>query len=48
LWSRFNASKEQQAWYYNTIATILVDKGNESSILQEMGSKMIDLIENVF
>jgi (p)ppGpp synthase/HD superfamily hydrolase len=48
LWSRFNASKEQQAWYYNTLATILVDKGKESSMLPDMGREMIDLCENVF
>lgn len=48
IWSRFNASKEQQAWYFTSIATILMDKGKESSLLPEMGREMIDLCENVF
>ena len=48
LWSRFNASKEQQAWYYTTVATILMDKGNDSNLLPEIGREMIDLCENVF
>lgn len=48
LWTRFNATKEQQAWYYTSVATILLDKGNESSILPVMGREMVDLCENVF
>lgn len=48
IWSRFNASKEQQAWYFTSIAIILMDKGKESSLLPEMGREMIDLCENVF
>ncbi|MBC7745736.1 MAG: bifunctional (p)ppGpp synthetase/guanosine-3',5'-bis(diphosphate) 3'-pyrophosphohydrolase [Flavobacterium sp.] len=48
LWSRFNASKEQQAWYYNAIANILMDKGKASELLPVMGREMIDLCENVF
>jgi (p)ppGpp synthase/HD superfamily hydrolase len=48
LWDRFNASKEQQAWYYTSIATILVDKGNENSLLPEFGKEMVDLCQNVF
>ena len=48
LWTRFNASKEQTAWYYTSIATILIDKGNESSILPLMGREMVDLCEEVF
>ena len=27
IWKRFNASKEQQAWYYSAVAAILVEKG---------------------
>ena len=48
LWSRFNASKEQQAWYYTSISAILMDKGDESSILPMMGKEMVDLCGVVF
>ena len=48
LWGRFNASKEQQSWYYTSIATILMDKGNKNSILLMMGREMVDLCEEVF
>ena len=48
LWTRFNATKEQQAWYYTSVATILLDKGNESSILPLIGREMIDLCKDVF
>ena len=48
LWSRFNASKEQQSWYYTSIATILMDKGNKNSILLMMGKEMVDLCRDVF
>lgn len=48
LWSRFNASREQQAWYYNAIANILIDKGSASDLLPVMGREMIDLCEEVF
>jgi hypothetical protein len=43
-----NASKEQQAWYYNAIANILIDKGNASGIPPVMGREMLDLCEEVF
>ena len=48
LWNRFNANKEQQAWYYTTVATILMDKGKDSNLLPEIGREMIDLCENIF
>lgn len=48
LWDRFNASKEQQGWYYNAIANILIDKGKANDILPIMGREMIDLCEEVF
>ena len=48
LWSRFNASKEQQAWYYTSISAILIDKGDKSSIMPMMGKEMVDLCGDVF
>ena len=48
LWSRFNASKEQQHWYYDSIGTILISKGTQSSLLPEMGREIIDFCEDIF
>lgn len=48
LWKRFNASKDQQAWYYTSIASILQAKGKDNSTLAEIGNEMNDLCKNVF
>lgn len=48
LWSRFNATKEQQGWYYSSIATVLMAKGKDNAVLGQMGREMIDLCEDVF
>jgi (p)ppGpp synthase/HD superfamily hydrolase len=48
LWKRFNASKEQQAWYYDSIASIMIEKGEHNHILSMFGREMKDLCEKVF
>lgn len=48
LWKRFNASKEQQAWYYDSIASIMIEKGEHHHILSMFGREMKDLCEKVF
>jgi len=48
LWSRFNASKEQQAWYYSALASIIQDKGKDNTILALFGNEMNVLCKQVF
>jgi len=48
LWKRFNATKEQQAWYYKSIARIAREKGKANSILAEIAEEMDVLIKKVF
>jgi (p)ppGpp synthase/HD superfamily hydrolase len=48
IWSRFNANKEKQAWYYSSIANIMVDKGKQNIVLAEFGNEMIQLCKKVF
>jgi (p)ppGpp synthase/HD superfamily hydrolase len=48
IWTRFNASKEQQAWYYSSIANILVKNGTQNKILAEFGNEMLELCKKVF
>jgi len=48
LWKRFNASKEQQGWYYGSIASIIRNKGKENSILSDFGNEMDGLCKKVF
>ena len=48
IWTRFNASKEQQAWYYSSIANIMVDKGKQNNVLAEFGNEMLELCKKVF
>ena len=48
LWKRFNASKEQQAWYYRSIASILQAKGKGHAILAAFGNEMEGLCKKVF
>lgn len=48
IWSRFNANKEKQGWYYSSIANIMVDKGKQNIVLAEFGNEMIQLCKKVF
>ncbi|MDZ4808471.1 MAG: HD domain-containing protein [Bacteroidota bacterium] len=48
VWKRFNASKEKQSWYYNSIAAILADKGKKNITLSEFANEMMDLCKKVF
>lgn len=48
IWLRFNATKIQQAWYYNSIAQILVEKGKQNNILGLFGKEMNTLCRKVF
>lgn len=48
IWSRFNAGKEQQAWYYSAIANIMVDKGKQHNVLAAFGNEMLELCKKVF
>jgi (p)ppGpp synthase/HD superfamily hydrolase len=48
IWKRFNASKEQQAWYYRSIAGIAKEKGRSNSILAELAGEMEVLVKKVF
>jgi len=48
LWSRFNASKEQQAWYYSSLASIMQEKGKDNTILALFGNEMNELCKQVF
>lgn len=46
LWKRFNASKEQQGWYYSSIAGI--GKHKQNPVLNEIGAEMEALCKTVF
>jgi (p)ppGpp synthase/HD superfamily hydrolase len=48
IWTRFNASKEQQGWYYSSIANIMIDKGKQNSLLADFGNEMLQLCKKVF
>jgi (p)ppGpp synthase/HD superfamily hydrolase len=48
IWKRFNASKEQQAWYYSSISSIAKEKGKSNSILAELAAEMEVLVNKVF
>ena len=48
IWKRFNAGKEQQAWYYTSISAIMENKGKENHILLALGNGMKELCKNVF
>jgi len=48
IWKRFNASKEQQAWYYRSISAIARDKGKLNAILKEIAEEMEVLVQKVF
>ncbi len=48
IWTRFNASKEQQAWYYTSVAIIAKEKGKSNSIISEIGKEMDELCTKVF
>ena len=48
LWKRFNATKDQQAWYYSAVASILQAKGSDNKILAEFGNEMAMLCKKVF
>ena len=48
LWKRFNATKDQQAWYYGAVASILQAKGSDNKILAEFGIEMTMLCKKVF
>jgi len=48
LWTRFNATKEQQAWYYSSIANIIAEKGNDNTVLKIFGDEMMGLCKKVF
>ena len=48
LWKRFNATKDQQAWYYSAVASILQAKGSDNKILAEFGNEMTMLCKKVF
>jgi len=41
MWLRFNASKEQQQWYYNEILTVLKQKLN-NPIVAELESVLTE------
>jgi (p)ppGpp synthase/HD superfamily hydrolase len=48
LWKRFNASKDQQDWYYSSIAAIVKQKGQDHKILADFGEEMTELCKKVF
>ncbi|GAB2809179.1 HD domain-containing protein [Ferruginibacter profundus] len=48
LWQRFNASKEQQAWYYSSVADIIYAKGNTNKVLAIFGAEMQALCQKIF
>jgi (p)ppGpp synthase/HD superfamily hydrolase len=48
IWQRFNAGKDQQAWYYTSIAGIILDKGKDNNLLAGFGSEMKELCKIVF
>ncbi|MEO6670136.1 MAG: HD domain-containing protein [Ferruginibacter sp.] len=48
IWQRFNASKQQQEWYYTSIAGILKTKGVENKILEDFGNEMEVLCKKAF
>ena len=48
IWSRFNASKDQQAWYYQAIAAVLKEKGKDNATLALFGKEMKALCKQVF
>ncbi|MGB3453115.1 MAG: HD domain-containing protein [Moheibacter sp.] len=51
LWTRFNAGKEEQKWYYQSLAEVFVTRGNEfgeplKNIANEMKSTVDLIFEN--
>jgi (p)ppGpp synthase/HD superfamily hydrolase len=48
LWPRFNATKEQQAWYYSSISNIVAEKGKDNTVLKIFGDEMMGLCKRVF
>ena len=48
VWKRFNASKDQQEWYYTLIAAIAKEKGKSNAILAELAEEMEILVNKVF
>lgn len=48
IWKRFNASKEQQAWYYGAVADIFISRAAESEILRVFGMEMKELCDRMF
>ena len=48
IWLRFNASKDQQEWYYNSIAKIMMEKGRLNNHLSDFANEMNELLKKVF
>ena len=48
LWQRFNVSKEQQVWYYSSIADIIYSKGAANKVLTIFGAEMQALCKKIF
>lgn len=47
LWTRFNAKKEEQEWYYRSLAKVFNDR-EECGILKEMALEFGRVVEQVF
>lgn len=47
IWQRFNASKEEQAWYYRSLAAVFKERGTDG-ILKDMSLDFCRMVEQVF
>lgn len=49
LWTRFNAGKEDQEWYYRSLANVFVDRGQEfGNPLKKMAEELKSTVNAIF
>jgi len=48
LWSRFNATKDQQYWYFSSIAEALKQRADEHDIIKELAGQLEILVNNLW
>lgn len=49
LWTRFNTGKEEQRWYYQSLAEVFVKRGNEfGQPLKNMANEMKSTVDLIF
>ncbi len=49
LWTRFNAGKEEQKWYYQSLAKVFLQRGNEfGKPLLKIAKQLNETVDNIF